>query len=55
MKIEGASEEIAALIVALQERQISIEKISGEIASELNRSFGYSHPQATSTDIREEP
>ncbi len=43
MKIEGTPEEFAALAAALQERQVSMDKISADLASGLNQVFA-NHP-----------
>lgn len=39
MKIEGTPEEIAALVVALQERQISTDTIAENFADRLTQAF----------------
>ena len=39
MKIEASPEEIAALVVGLQQRQISFDEIAEEFAEKLTHSF----------------
>ena len=40
MKIEATPEEIAALVVALQERRVSAEVVAEEIANRLREAVG---------------